>query len=90
MNLIYSFFSPNLITLIGFFCVLIPHLWLFYMFPEDLQGDIPCYLCLITGVLHLFYMVIDILLSKQNKKIKINYTLLYEIKIFQNLILIIL
>ncbi len=42
----------------GFACVLFPHIILGYFYPSSLEGDVPVWLCLTLGVLHLTYMVI--------------------------------
>lgn len=62
--------APNVITLMGFLCVLIPHFYIWYSYPGELQGEIPSWLCVTTGVLHLLYMNLDNLDGKQARKTK--------------------
>lgn len=63
-----SWLAPNLLTLMGFACVLIPHIILGYFYPSSLEGDVPVWLCLTLGVLHLTYMNFDNLDGKQARK----------------------
>jgi ethanolaminephosphotransferase len=58
-NIIPVWLAPNVITLLGFICVLLPHLWLWYNYPGDLSGDIPRSFCYVCGILHLIYMNLD-------------------------------
>lgn len=66
--LVPEWLAPNLITLLGFLCILIPHFIVFGMFPDKLEGDVPIWLCLILGVLHLVYMNFDNMDGKQARK----------------------
>ncbi len=53
------------LTFCGYLCVMNPHLFLWYIFPMELTGNIPRLLCAFIGFMHLIYMVyIKLLLSK--------------------------
>ncbi|EAS06711.3 CDP-alcohol phosphatidyltransferase (macronuclear) [Tetrahymena thermophila SB210] len=63
-----AWIAPNTLTLMGFLCVLIPHLILWYMFPDKLEGDVPRWYCLFVSLMHLVYMNFDNLDGKQARK----------------------
>ena len=46
------------ITFLGLLCVVIPHLIYLVLFPFKFEGDVPAWLCIFTGIMHLLYMVI--------------------------------
>ncbi|EGR29150.1 hypothetical protein IMG5_162040 [Ichthyophthirius multifiliis] len=67
-----NIFNINIIilklTLCGYLCVIIPHLVLWYMFPNELSGNIPRSLCAFIGIMHLIYMNFDNVDGKQARK----------------------
>ncbi|EGR30174.1 hypothetical protein IMG5_139110 [Ichthyophthirius multifiliis] len=56
------------ITLIGFICVMIPHLLILWIAPGDESKDIPKWLIIFTGIMHLVYMNFDNMDGKQARK----------------------
>lgn len=58
-NFVPEWIAPNVLTILSLFCVLIPHLIAWYMFPIYFEGDIPSWFCIMTGVLHFLYMNFD-------------------------------
>jgi ethanolaminephosphotransferase len=67
-NIIPEWMAPNVITLLGFTCSLIPHTLLACMFPDNFAGDVPRWLSILTGVMHLVYMHLDNMDGKQARK----------------------
>jgi len=67
-RVIPSWFAPNLITLLGFLCTLIPHIIILSMFPSQIAGDVPRWLCALSAVGQLMYMILDNADGKQARK----------------------
>jgi len=60
--------APNAITLAGFACTLIPHLLIFLYFPNELQGEVPRWLCFLAAVGQMAYVILDNCDGKQARK----------------------
>jgi len=63
-------FTANMhkITLIGFFCTLLPHLIIWAMFPDQLAGKVPSWLCFFAAIGQFLYMNLDNADGKQARK----------------------
>jgi len=51
--------APNLLTLLGLFCVVIPALILMIVDPSGIEMEVPQWLCMLTGISHFVYMHFD-------------------------------
>jgi len=60
--------APNVITLVGFGCTLLPHLIILAMFPDQLAGPVPRWLCLFAAIGQFLYMNLDNADGKQARK----------------------
>lgn len=69
-NIIPNWLAPNVITLAGFCCTLIPHLLIWSAFPGNLVGEIPPSLCYLAFVGLITYMILDNADGKQARKTK--------------------
>jgi ethanolaminephosphotransferase len=67
-HLIPSWLAPNVITLLGFFCTLIPHLIIWVNYPDQLAGPVPSWLCILASVGQITYMTLDNADGKQARK----------------------
>jgi ethanolaminephosphotransferase len=67
-NVIPEWLAPNVITLMGFMCTLIPHLIILYMTGGTLSGQIPSWLCFVAAFGQLAYMILDNADGKQARK----------------------
>jgi ethanolaminephosphotransferase len=62
-------FSPNMLTLCGFICIIIPHLLFYAYYGDELSGEVPTWLLWLTVILHMSYMNLDNLDGKQARRI---------------------
>jgi ethanolaminephosphotransferase len=69
-RVIPSWLAPNVITLLGFFCTLIPHFIILFYQPLNLSGEIPRWVCFLAAIGQLFYMILDNADGKQARKTK--------------------
>eukprot|EP01016_Furgasonia_blochmanni_P055199 TRINITY_DN9196_c0_g2_i8.p1 TRINITY_DN9196_c0_g2~~TRINITY_DN9196_c0_g2_i8.p1 ORF type:complete len:378 (-),score=41.26 TRINITY_DN9196_c0_g2_i8:231-1364(-) len=60
--------APNVITSIGFMLDVFAHLLLWYYLGDDLEGDVPPWVCCVLGVSHLLYLLLDNVDGKQARK----------------------
>lgn len=67
-RVIPTWLAPNVITLLGFMCTVIPHLIVLIGYSADLYGNIPTWLCLLAAIGQLFYMILDNADGKQARK----------------------
>jgi len=67
-NVIPEWLAPNVITLIGFMCTMIPHVIILYMTGGTLSGYIPPWLCFLAAFGQLAYMILDNADGKQARK----------------------
>jgi len=67
-KVIPSWLAPNVITLIGFMCTFIPHIIILCMFPNQIEGPAPKWLCILAAVGQLCYMILDNADGKQARK----------------------
>jgi phosphatidylglycerophosphate synthase len=51
--------APNSITVLAFFCSLIPHLIILHFAGEDLSVEIPGWMALACGIGQFLYMHLD-------------------------------
>jgi ethanolaminephosphotransferase len=63
-----AWLAPNLITLIGLICCAIPHLFIIYLFPNELTGDVPIWLCYFLAIMEGIYLILDNIDGKQARK----------------------
>lgn len=69
-NVVPSWVAPNLITMLGFQFTLIPHILISYNAGWDLKGEIPSWVCILTGICTLIYLLLDNMDGKQARKTK--------------------
>jgi ethanolaminephosphotransferase len=67
-RIIPEWMAPNLITLMGFVCTLVPHIIILAAFPNTLSGNVPNWMCLLAGIGQLTYMILDNADGKQARK----------------------
>lgn len=67
-NVIPIWLAPNVITLVGFGCTLLPHLIILAMYPDQLAGPVPGWLCFFAAIGQFFYMNLDNADGKQARK----------------------
>jgi len=67
-HIIPVWFAPNLITIIGFLCTLVPHIVILCMFPNQLAGNVPAWLCFFAAGGNFVYIVLDNADGKQARK----------------------
>jgi len=67
-HIIPEWMAPNLITLIGFSCNLISHIWVLVLFGNNIFGAIPAWLLIFAAVMHICYMNLDNIDGKQARK----------------------
>jgi len=67
-HVIPPWLAPNVITLVGFMCTLIPHLIVLFGYSADLYGDVPAWLCFVAAFGQLVYMILDNADGKQARK----------------------
>jgi ethanolaminephosphotransferase len=62
------FYSPNVITLTGFVCTLVPFFLMFSMFGTSFEGPVPAWWCFLEAVLYFVYRLLDEMDGKQARK----------------------
>ncbi|CAD8112784.1 unnamed protein product [Paramecium sonneborni] len=62
--------APNVLTLLGLICVIIPHISFYLVMEDNFKGSIPNWLLWSTTILHLLYMNFDNLDGKQARRTK--------------------
>jgi ethanolaminephosphotransferase len=67
--------SPNLITIIAFICSLIPHLLIQLYSFDNLDTELPAWVCLITGLGQFLYNTLDNMDGKQARRLKVSTAL---------------
>lgn len=57
-----------MITLIGFFCTLVPFILLFSLYGTDFEGPVPAWWCFFEAVMYFMYRLLDEMDGKQARK----------------------
>ncbi|CAD8205500.1 unnamed protein product [Paramecium octaurelia] len=60
--------APNVLTLLGLICVIIPHIVFYFVMGDTFNGFIPNWLLWFTATLHMLYMNFDNLDGKQARR----------------------
>ena len=60
--------APNLITLAGFSCIIIPHLLMVALYGNETEGPIDGWFCVFVGVAFFAYNVLDNCDGKQARR----------------------
>jgi ethanolaminephosphotransferase len=56
------------ITLIGFFCTLVPFFLLFNLYGTDFEGPVPAWWCFLEAIMYFLYRLLDEMDGKQARK----------------------
>jgi len=67
-KIIPSWLAPNVITLLGFCCTLIPHFLILSYVGLSVEGNVPRWLCWLAAIGQLVYMILDNADGKQARK----------------------
>ncbi|CAD8097315.1 unnamed protein product [Paramecium primaurelia] len=62
--------APNVLTLMGLACIILPHILFFFVMGDNFAGFIPNWLLWLTALLHMLYMNFDNLDGKQARRTK--------------------
>ncbi|CAD8199584.1 unnamed protein product [Paramecium octaurelia] len=62
--------APNVLTLMGLACIILPHILYFFVMGDNFAGFIPNWLLWLTALLHMLYMNFDNLDGKQARRTK--------------------
>ncbi|CAD8117397.1 unnamed protein product [Paramecium sonneborni] len=62
--------APNVLTLMGLACIILPHILFFFVMGDNFAGFIPNWLLWFTAFLHMLYMNFDNLDGKQARRTK--------------------
>jgi ethanolaminephosphotransferase len=63
-----TWLAPNVITLLGFCCTLVPHMLILFNNPFQLEGEVPAWMCFLAAVGQITYMILDNADGKQARK----------------------
>lgn len=69
-NFIPNWLAPNVITLVGFLCTLIPHFLVWNAAGNSIGGEVPSSLWFLTAIGQFTYMILDNADGKQARKTK--------------------